>query len=160
VSANHDIESLQREESLERDAAVMPPLMRFGAVVVLLQCAAIFVYIGTLIVAQFEGGDTVIESQSAAANYVNLGTAIFLGVIFGFITWVSVETLRGRPRGQGAIMLIEAILFGVAIYMFRGGAPWLGAATMLTSVLVLITILHPDTRRFAEARYAVARGRR
>lgn len=140
---------------LARDAAVMPPLLRFGMIVVLVQCAAIFVYIGSLLVAQFGGGESVIESESAAAGYVNLGTALFLAVIFGFITWVAAATLGGRPRGQGAILLIEAILFGVAIYMFRGGAPLLGAVTMVTAVFVLFTLLHPDTRRYDEAAYAL-----
>lgn len=136
----------------------MPPLMRYGACVVLLQCLAMLGFVISLLVNQFSGGESVLESDSAAAGYVNIGTAIFLSIIFGFIAWVSVETLRGRPRGQGAIMLIELILIGVAIYMFRGGAPWMGLATLITAAFTLFTLLHPATRRFAEARYAVDRG--
>lgn len=137
----------------------MPPLMRYGAYVVLLQCLAVLGYVVSLLVNQFSGGESVLESDSAAAGYVNIGTAIFLSIIFGFIAWVAAETLRGRPRSQGAVMLIEMILIGVAIYMFRGGAPWMGLATLITAVFTLFTILHPATRRYAEARYAVDRGR-
>lgn len=148
------------QETLERDAAMMPPLLRYGMWVVLLQCAAVFVYIITLLMSQLRGTATsTIESDTAAANYVSLGTAIFLAIIFGFVAWVAVQTLRDQPRSQGAIMLIEFILLGVAIYMFRGGVPALGAATLLTSVFVLVALLHPDTRRFEEARYALRTGR-
>lgn len=137
----------------------MPPLMRYGVCVVLLQCVVMFGYIVSLLVNQFGGGESVLESDSAAAGYVNIGTAIFLAIIFGFIAWVAVATLRGRPRGQGAIMLIEMILIGVAIYMFRGGAPWMGLATIITATFTLFTIVHPATRRYAEARYAIDHGR-
>lgn len=145
---------------LERDAAVMPFQLRLGAVLVLLQCAAMFAYIISLLVVQFRGvSNSVIESESGAAAYVALGTAVFLLIIFGFITWVAVETLRGRPRSQGAILLIEAILLGVALYMFRGGMPWLGAVTFLSAACAIACFLHPDTRRFHEARYALRQGR-
>ena len=145
---------------LERDAAVMPAQLRVGALVVLLQCAAMFAYIISLLVVQFRGiSNSAIESESAATAYVALGTAVFLLIIFGFIAWVAVETLRGRPRGQGAILLIEAILLGVALYMFRGGGPWLAAATLLTAVCAIACLVHPDTRRFQEARYALRQSR-
>ncbi|MCP1387952.1 hypothetical protein M5J20_07080 [Corynebacterium sp. TA-R-1] len=148
-------------DTLEREAAVMPPLLKYGMVVVLLQCAAMFAYIISLLVSQFGGQSTsVIESQSAAAGYVSLGTAVFLAIIFGFIAYAAVSTLRGKPMAQGGILLIEAILVGVAIYMFRGGVPMLATATLITAIFGLIALLHPDTRRFEEARYALKNERR
>lgn len=137
----------------------MPQILRYGMGMALLQCLAIFGYIIFLLVDQFRGRSSTIESDSAATGYINIGTAIFLAIIFGFIAWVAVQTLRGRPRGQGAILLIEAILCGVAIYMFRGGVPWLGAATLLSAVFVIVALLNPATRRFEEAQYAHMRGR-
>lgn len=137
----------------------MPQLMRYGAAVVVLQCLVMLGFIISLLVNQFSGGESVLESDSAAAGYVNIGTAIFLSIIFGFVAWAAIETLMGRPRSQGAIMLIEIILIGVAIYMFRGGAPWMGLATLITAAFTLFSILHPATRRYAEARYAVDHGR-
>lgn len=139
--------------------SVMPQIMRYGQFVVLLQCAAAFIYVITLLVDQFGGKDSTLESDSAAASYVDLGTALFLAVVFGFVTWVAVETLRGRPRSQGAVLLLELILAGVSIYMFRGGVPWLGAATLLTAAFVLFSIFHPATRAFEEEQYAQKRGR-
>ena len=35
-------------ETARRASAVVPPIMRFGAVVVLVQCLAMFVYAGSL----------------------------------------------------------------------------------------------------------------
>lgn len=144
----------------EAAPAVMPPVMRFGAVVVLVQCAAIFAYCASLLISQANGPAADLESESAAANYVNVGTAIFLLIIFGFLAWIAIETLRGRPRGTGAIVLIEAILFGVSIYMFRGGAVALGIATLLSVVLALIGVFHPQARAYNEAAYAVRKSNR
>ncbi len=138
----------------------MPPVMRFGALVVLVQCAAIFVYCISLLVSQSHGPAADLESDSAAADYVNVGTALFLAIIFGFLAWVAVETLRGRPRSTGAIVLIEAILFGVSIYMFRGGAVTLGIATLLSVVLASIGVFHPQARAYNEAAYAVRKANR
>lgn len=126
----------------------------------LLQCAAVFVYIVTLIVNQFTNHQSVLESETAAAGYVNLGTALFLAIVFGFIAWVATSTLRGTPRAMGALMLVECILVGVAIYMFRGGVPWMGAATLVTAVFVLASLWHPATREVLEERYAEKTERR
>ncbi|MDK6494192.1 MULTISPECIES: hypothetical protein [Corynebacterium] len=140
--------------------AEVPPLMRFGAMVVLVQCLAIFVYVVTLIRDQFLATEHTLESDSPVAGYVNIGTAVFLLIIFGYIAFVSVETLRGRPRATGAVVLIEAILGGVAIYMFRGGAVTLGVATLISVVLVLVTVFHPRSRAYNEAQYEERKARR
>lgn len=148
-------------DAAERLSATVPPLMRFGAVIVLVQCLAIFVYAGSLIYNQLTGaGDSTLESDSSAVHYVSLGTAIFLLIIFGFIAFVAVSTLRGKPRSTGAIVLIEAILTGVAFYMFSGGAILLGIATLLSTVLVLYTVFHPESARYNEARYELRKAQR
>lgn len=150
-------DTLRPVSETEPTPRVMPQILRYGTVVVLLQCAAAFIYVATLLAAQFGGGTSTLESESAAAGYVNLGTAVFLTIIFGFVAWVSVETLRGRPRSQGAVLLLELILVGVSIYMFRGGVAWAGAATLLTAAFVLLSIFHPATRAYEEAQYAERR---
>ena len=137
----------------------VPPFLRYGAAVTLVQCVAVFIYIITLLIDQFTDHDSVLESESAAAGYVNIGTAVFLAVIFGFIAWVAVSTLRGTPRSLGAVMLIECILVGVAVYMFRGGATGMGVATLVTSVFVLLSLLNSTTRGYLEERYAASTGR-
>ncbi len=134
--------------------------MRFSAIVVLVQCAAIVVYVASLIISQFTEHTSTLESQSPAANYVNIGTALFLLIIFGYVGFAAVSTLRGNPRAIGAVVLVEAILAGVAIYMFRGGIPLLGAATLASAALALIGIFHPASREFNEARYAQRKARR
>ena len=138
----------------------VPAVMRFSAVVVLLQCAAMFIYASFLIASQFTEHTSTLESESPAANYINIGTATFLVIIFGYIAYAAVSTLKGNPRATGAIVLVEAILAGVAVYMFRGGVPLLGAATLASAVLALIGIFHPATREYNEARYEQRKARR
>ncbi len=150
---------MQKREPAQAPAEV-PQVMRFGAAVLLLQCAAIFVYCISLVVSQFNGPAADLESDSAAAGFVNIGTAVFLLIIFGFLTWVGLETLRGRPRSTGAVVLIEAIFIGVAIYMFRGGAPALGFATLLSALLALVGVFHPQSREYNEALYEVRKANR
>lgn len=148
-------------DTAQRISATVPPLMRFGAIVVLVQCLAMFGYAASLIYTQLVGVDhSTLESESAAANFVSLGTAIFVLLIFGFVAFVAVSTLRGTPRSTGAIVLIEAILTGVAFYMFSGGAILLGIATLLSTALVLYTVFHPESARFNEARYEIRKSER
>ena len=70
------------------------------------------------------------------------------------------STLRGKPRSTGAIVLIEAILTGVAFYMFSGGAILLGIATLLSTALVLYTVFNPESARYNEARYELRKAQR
>ncbi|WP_256042132.1 hypothetical protein [Corynebacterium sp. CCUG 61414] len=148
-----------KENSLDHTG--VPGMLRFGAVVVLLQCLAMLGYIIMLIYAQIEGiSDSSIESSAEASHYVALGTAVFLAIVFGFVAFVAISTLQGRPRGSGAIVLIEAILLGVAFYMFLGGAHLLSAATALPAVLVLITVFHPASAAYQEAMYELKKARR
>ncbi len=138
----------------------VPPFLRYGAVVALVQCVAVFAYIITLLIDQFDDHQTVLESETAAANYVNLGTALFLAIVFGYIAWIAISTLRGTPRAMGALMLVECILVGVAIYMFRGGVPGMAVATLATAVFVLASLWHPTTRQMLEEQYVEKTERR
>lgn len=144
----------------QNELGTVPAIMRFSAFVVLVQCAAIFIYVATLIVSQFTDHTSTLESESAAASYVNIGTAVFLLIIFGFVGYAAVSTLKGTPRATGAVVLVEAILAGVAVYMFRGGAPLLGVATLASALLALVGIFHPATRDYNEARYELRKARR
>lgn len=134
--------------------------MRFGAVVVLVQCLAMFAYAAWLIAATFTGSASDLQSDSGATRYVNIGTAVFLAIVFGFVAWAALGTLRGTPRAEGAIVLVEAILCGVAIYMFRGGAVGLGEVTVASAVLALVGMFHPQSREYNEARYEARKARR
>lgn len=127
--------------------------MRFGAVVVLLQCLAMFGYAAWLVAATFTGSANDVQSDSGAAQYVNIGTAVFLAIVFGFVAWAAIGALRGTPRSVGAIVLVEAILCGVAIYMFQGGAVTLGIVTVGSAVLALVGVFHPQSREYNETRY-------
>lgn len=120
----------------------------------LAQCAAVFIYAIALIVADVRGvSDASLESESSATGFVGAGTAAFLIIVFGFIAFVSARTAAGRPTGRGAVVLIEAILLGVAFYMFSGGAIALGVVTLISAAAVLFTIFHPASVRYAAATY-------
>ncbi|MEX3505051.1 hypothetical protein [Corynebacterium sp. LK2510] len=142
----------------EADAMIagQPPApLKFGAAVVLLQCVVLFGYAAWLAVTNLRGvADSSVQSESAAANYVGVGTAVFITIIFGFVAYSAVRIFSGRATGTGAIVLIEAILIGVAFYMFTGGAVLLGAATLLSAVAALGGIFHPASWGFAQANYA------
>ncbi|AWB83556.1 hypothetical protein C3E79_02840 [Corynebacterium liangguodongii] len=141
----------------------VPAIVRFGGAVVALQCAAMFVYaislIATNLRARAGGAASSLQSDSGAANYVGVGTAVFLLVVFGFVAFHAVRTVAGRPSGRGAIVLIEAILLGVAVYMFSGGAPALGAATAASALAALVGVFHPAAVQYWEARYELRRQR-
>jgi len=137
-----------------------PAVLRFGALVVLAQCVALFGYAIWLIVSNLRGvADSSIESQSGAADYVGVGTAVFILVIFGFVAYTAVRLFAGRSVGGGAIVLIEFILVAVAIYMFKGGAVLLGAVTLVSTVLALVGIFHPASWEYSRAAYARRTGR-
>ena len=98
--------------------------------------------------------DSSIESQSGAADYVGVGTALFILVVFGFVAYTAVRLLRGAAVGSGAIVLVELILAAVAFYMFGGGARLLGAATLISAILALVGIFHPASWAYARTVYA------
>ncbi|WP_288832923.1 hypothetical protein [uncultured Corynebacterium sp.] len=132
-----------------------PAVLRFGAIVVLVQCAALFAYALWLAVTNLRGvADNSVESESAAAQYVGVGTAVFIVIVFGFVAYSAVRMFRGRSTGSGAIVLIEAILIGVAFYMFSGGAVLLGLVTLLSAALALAMIFHPASWEYSRAAYA------
>ncbi|WJY67506.1 hypothetical protein CAURIS_02910 [Corynebacterium auris] len=141
-------------------AAKVPAPLRFGSVVVLLQCLAAYVYGIWLVVANLSGvADDSLTSDSAAVDYVGIGTAVFIFIIFGFVAYCAVRLMRGTTSGTGAIVLLEAILVGVAFYMFSGGAWALGLATLLSAVLAVVGVFHPASGEHLRQVYARKTGR-
>ncbi|WP_231286641.1 hypothetical protein [Corynebacterium timonense] len=136
-------------------ARAVPAPLRFGSVVVLLQCVVAYGYAIWLVVANLSGtSDDSLTSESAAAEYVGIGTAVFIILIFGFVAWCAVRLIRGTTSGTGAIVLLEAILVGVAFYMFSGGAWALGLATLLSALLAIIGVFHPASGEHLRRVYA------
>jgi len=155
VSTNQTTSSPAADVRTADSAGGPPPVLRFGAFVVLAQCLALFGYAVWLIVTNLRGvADSSIESQSGAADYVGIGTALFILVVFGFVAYTAVRLLRGAAVGSGAIVLVELILAAVAFYMFGGGARLLGAATLVSAVLALVGIFHPASWAYARTAYA------
>lgn len=138
----------------ERAALAVPAVVKFGAAVVLAQCLALFGYSIWLIVTNLRGtASSSLESASAATDFVGIGTAVFLLIVFGFVAYHAASTVAGQPSGRGAIVLIEAILLGVAFYMFTGGAVLLGAVTLVSALLALAGVFHPAAVQYWEARF-------
>ncbi|QPK83715.1 hypothetical protein G7Y29_02630 [Corynebacterium qintianiae] len=143
-------------ERAETAAAIVPAIVKFGAAVVLVQCLALFGYAIWLIVTNLRGATaSSLESDSAATDFVGIGTAVFLLVVFGFVAFHAARTLAGQPSGRGAIVLIEGILLGVAVYMFSGGAILLGIVTAVSALLALVGVFHPTAVEYWAARYEI-----
>ncbi|WP_342319182.1 hypothetical protein [Corynebacterium mayonis] len=149
----------QDETPVNTPTYLAPPApLRFAVVVVLAQCVALLLYAGWLAVNNLRGvADSSVESESAAADYVGLGTAFFIIIIFGFVAYSAQRIFRGRATSSGAIVLIEMILGGVAFYMFGGGAILLGVLTLVSVVAVLSGIFHPVSWEYARSHYAAQR---
>lgn len=154
VTVNRDPSEDHSIDRAEAAAARVPAVITFGAAVVLVQCLAIFGYSIWLIATNLRGtAGSTLESASAAADFVGIGTAVFLLIVFGFVAFHAVRTLTGRPSGRGAIVLIEGILLGVAVYMFSGGAIVLGVVTAVSAILALVGAFHPAAVDYWAARW-------
>ncbi len=146
-------------DETELAALSVPAVVKFGAAVVLAQCLVLFGYSIWLIVTNVRGtAASSLESASAATDFVGIGSAVFLLIVFGFVAFHAARTLAGQPSGRGAIVLIEAILLGVAVYMFSGGAVLLGIVTLISALLALVGVFHPAAVHYWEARF-IARTR-
>lgn len=156
VTDNRKSHADNSPEAAEIATARVPSVITFGAAVVLVQCLVIFGYSIWLIVTNLRGNSgSTLESASAAVDFVGVGTAVFLLIVFGFIAYHAVRTVTGRPSGRGAIVLIEAILLGVAVYMFSGGAVVLGAVTAVSALLALLGAFHPAAVEYWAARWEI-----
>lgn len=132
-----------------------PPVLKFGALITILQGIVAFVIGVLFIIEDFRtmGEEDSLLSETDATNWVGTGTAIFIFIVFGAAVVGAINMVRGRTWGRGPIVLLQILLLFVAFYMFSGGQPAAGAAVALSAILILVGVLHPKTNEWYSAVY-------
>lgn len=136
-----------------------PAPMKVAAAVAILEGIVAIGYGIFIAVNQARSGtdETLVESDTAAFAFVGIGTALFILATFGPMVYGAVNILRGRQWGRSIIVFINALLLGIAFYMFSGGAVALGAATLLAALIALGCSFHPASTDWATANFNARR---
>lgn len=149
--------SQAESKSAPKEATIASPprSVVVSAGIAVIQSVAVIIFGIFLIVREVTGAENAsMVSDSGAAGYVGLGTAIFLFIVFGFVIVASRAFVKGRRWGRGAIVLVEFILAAMAFQMFSGGSPVLGAVTLASAAVVLYLLMAvPETAQWAERNF-------
>ena len=126
-----------------------------AAGIAVLQSIAVIIFGIFLIVRELTGAENdSMVSDSGAAGFVGLGTAIFVFIVFGFVIVASWAFVKGKRWGRGAIVLVEFILGAIAFQMFSGGSAALGAVTLASAAVVLfLLMMRPEAAQWAESHF-------
>ena len=133
--------------------------MRFGAVVAIIQ-AVIAVIIGFYLIYKDLTNDGTAEtlvSETAAANWVGTGTAIFIFIVFGAVGAGAVSLLQGKNWGRTPIVMLEVILIPISGYMITEGLLTAGIPVLISAILELIGLFHPQTSGWLASQYELNR---
>lgn len=126
-----------------------------AAGIAVLQSIAVIIFGIFLVVRELTGAENdSMVSDSGAAGFVGLGTAIFVFIVFGFVIVASWAFVKGKRWGRGAIVLVEFILGAIAFQMFSGGSAVLGAVTLASAAVVLyLLMMRPEAAQWAESHF-------
>ena len=103
--------------------------------------------------------EALVESDTAAFAFVGVGTALFILAAFGPMVYGAINILRGGQWGRSIIVFINALLLGIAFFMFSGGAVALGVTTLIAALLALGCALHPASTDWATSNFDKRRAR-
>lgn len=94
-------------------------------------------------------------SSAASAEWVGVGTAIYIFICFGFVIVGTVAMLRGARWGRGAVVLQELILACSSFQMMAGGAVALGVTVFLSAAVTLVLLnLVESSVKWAESTFS------
>ena len=132
----------------------LPAPLKFGALIGLVQAVIMFAVAVYFIVADIVGGaGASVESAAAAADWIGVGTAVFIFIVFGTVGAGAISLLSGHTWGRTPLAMMDLLLLPVAVYMGMEGL-WLAAiAVGLLAILGLATVLHPRSSAWAEENY-------
>lgn len=138
-----------------------PAPMKAAAVMAVLEGVVAIGYGVYLAVKQVSTGadETLVQSDTSAFAFVGIGTALFILLTFGPMAYGGINILRGNQWGRSIIVFMNALMVGVAFYMFSGGATLLGAVTLFSAAITLICALHPASTAWATAAFDARRGK-
>lgn len=142
MSTRNDRHPQDRHTSPSVAGAAAPQTVKAGAGIAIVQSIAVICF-GLFLAAQdfLDGDDPSLESTGAAAQWVGVGSAIFILIVFGFVIAAAIAMTRGHKWGRGAIVLIEFILAASSFQMMSGGAIVLGIVTLVSALGTLYFLL-------------------
>ncbi|MBD8029259.1 hypothetical protein H9627_02780 [Corynebacterium sp. Sa1YVA5] len=120
----------------------MPPTIRWGGIIALIQSGIGLAYAFFLIYREFTGQDdpSIVYESAEANTWVGFGTAVFFIIIFGTVFAGALSMMSGRRWGRGPIIMLNIIFFPVAYYMFSEGR-YLWAAIVALSAAACLAML-------------------
>lgn len=131
-----------------------PAPLRFSALVAIVQATVAIVFGAVLAVRDLVGkNDPSVVSDSVNAQYIGIGTAVFIWIVFGIVLAGAIALLRGATWGRGPMVYMQLLLIAIAFFMFQGGAIVLGIVTALSVVLILVGAFHPQATAWVATRY-------
>lgn len=129
--------------------------MRFGAIVAIVQ-ALVAIVVGFYLIYKDltdDGSGETLVSEAAAADWIGTGTAIFIFIIFGTVAAGAFSLLQGKNWGRTPIIMLEIILIPISGYMVTEGLTAIGIAVLLSAILALVGLFHPQTSEWLSGQY-------
>lgn len=132
-----------------------PATVRLGAGIGIVQSIAVIIFGIFLIVHEVTHPENPsLVSETAATDYLGLGTAIFIFIVFGFVIVSAIAMTRGRKWGRGAVLLVQFILAASSFQMFSGGAIALGIATLVSALAgIYLLMVNPISQEWFQQNF-------
>lgn len=133
-----------------------PAPAKAAAWIAIAQCALGLVYAGILLVRQALGKhDAAIVSEGKNnMQWVGLGTAVFMILVFGAVVAGAVALLTRASRwGRGPIVVVEILFLPIAWQMAQGGATLAAVALGLSALAALALSFHRASIDWAARSY-------
>lgn len=141
---------------MSRSTRTLPGTLKFGAIISLIQVAVAFSFAIYFIIKDLTSGVTEsVESSAAAANWIGIGTALYIFLLFGTVCAGAVSLLLGRTWGRTPLVMMDALLIPVAVYMAMEGLWAPAVAVGLAAVLSLGGVLHPQSTAWVAENYRI-----
>lgn len=92
-------------------------------------------------------------SDEQRGLFLAYGTSVFFLVIFGVVAIAGRNLKRGKRWGRGPVVMLQLLLIPIAYYIFSAGQWFAAILVALTAIGGLALLFHPDSLRWAAARY-------
>ncbi|WP_231913476.1 hypothetical protein [Corynebacterium renale] len=133
-----------------------PTSMKIGAGIAIVQSLVVIAYAILLIVRQFLGYEdqSIVNEGENNMAWVGTGTAAFMLIIFGFVTFAAITLIRGKHHwGRGPIAILQMLLLPMSFQMFQGGAVLLAIVTALSAIICLVMLFNRQSVEWAASAY-------
>lgn len=134
----------------------LPPApIRWASIIAILQSLVALGYAGFLAYRNILGIEdpTVVTEGESNMEWVGVGTAVFILIIFGTVVAGAISMLTGRRWGRGPVVFIQIILLPIAFNMVQGGAYLFAAVTVASALLGLVMLFNSQSTQWAAERH-------